>query len=240
MIETARLPPVYHLIVAEPGQDPEASARALAEDGADPATIVCADRADRLDCSVVLQPGMALPEARLVVYVGVLGLGDALGAVVPPGLDVTYRWPNVIEANIAPAARIDLYVPGGKSVSGTPPWMTLRAVVALTSVIDGDPAAPAFETTIADEGGPEVAVVDLLESFTRHFLTWMTRWEEDGFDPVRAMWLRHAPSHGEKIQLAMAGRKSSGLFRDIGDDGAMILQGPRATRTISLASMLKP
>ncbi|MEE8332270.1 MAG: biotin/lipoate--protein ligase family protein [Alphaproteobacteria bacterium] len=240
MIETARLPPIYHFVAAEPGQDPEARARALAQDGADPATIVCADRADRLDCSVVLEPGMTLAEARLVVYVGMLGLGDALGTVVPPGIDVSYRWPNVIEANIAPVARIDLYAPGGDSGSEMPPWMTLRAVVALTSAIDGNPDAPAFETTIADEGGPEVDVVELLESFGRHFLSWMSRWEEDGFDPVRAMWLYHAPSHGEKIEIAMAGGLSSGLFRDIGNDGAMILEDAEATRAIPLASMLNP
>ncbi len=239
MIESARLPPIYNLIAVEGGRNPELHARALAKGGADPATIVCSDRDDRLDCSVVLEPGMKLAQARLVVYVGMLALGDALGAVIPPGIDVTYRWPNVIEANIAPAARIDLYVPGARSASATPPWMTLRAVVALSTAIEGDPAATAFETTIADEGGGEVTVIELLESFTRHFLTWMSRWEQDGFDPVRAMWLRHAPSHGERIDLIIGKRRSKGLFRDIGDDGALILEGPRATRKIPLGSMLK-
>lgn len=238
MIETARLPPIFRLVPVTAGRNPETRARELAEEGADPATIVCADRADRLDCSVVLDPGMPMAEARLVVYVGMLGLGDALGAVVPPGIDVTYRWPNVIEANLGPAARIDLHAPGARSAARTPPWMTLRAVAALSTAVDGDPDAPVFETTIADEGGPEVTVVGLLESFSRHFLTWMSRWQEDGFDPVRAMWLRHAPSHGEKIRLAVGKRRSSGLFRDIGDDGAMILEGPRSTRAIPLASML--
>jgi len=234
MIQSARLPPVYRLVAVAAGQNPEARARELAAEGADPATIVCADRSDRLDCSVVLHPGMKLAEARLVVYVAMLGLGDALGAVVPPGIDVTYRWPNVIEANIGPAARIGLFSPGGR----LPPWMTLRAVVAVSTAVDGDPDAPAFETTIADEGGPEVTVTELLESYTRHLLSWMNRWEEDGFAPVRAMWLRHAPSHGQKIQVLVGKRRLTGLFRDIADDGAMILQGPRATRNIPLVSML--
>lgn len=238
MIESARLPPVYRLIALPPGRDPEAHARTLAADGAAPGTLVCADRADRLDCSVLLEPGMALREARLVVYVGMLGLGDALGAVVPPGIDVTYRWPNVIEANVGPVARIDLHAPRARSAAAVPPWMTLRAVVALSTAIDADPASASFETTIADEGGPEVTAVALLESFARHLLAWMNRWEQDGFGPVRAMWLRHAPSHGETVQLLTGKRRSRGTFRDIGDDGAMILEGPRSTRSIPLATML--
>jgi len=239
MIETARLPPLYRLVVAEDGQSPEVRARALAESGADPATVVCADRADRLDCSILLHPGMTLGRARLVVYVGMLGLGDALGAVVPPGIDVTYRWLNVIEANMASVAQIGLHAPGRSPAAAEPPWMTLRAVVGLSGAIDADPAAPAFETTIADEGGGAVTVVELLESFTRHFLTWMSRWQEDGFDPVRAMWLRHAPSHGEKIRLLVGRRASAGVFRGIADDGGMILEGPRAARTVPLSAMLR-
>ena len=238
MIETARLPPIYRLVAGEAGRNPEFRARELAGGGADPATIVCADRPDRLDCSVVLDPGMTLGEARLVVYVGMLALRDALGAVIPAGIDVTYRWPNLIEANIAPVARIDLHAPGEESADAVPPWMTLRAVVALSTAIDGDADAPAFETTIADEGGPEVTAVELLESFARHLLTWMNRWEEEGFDRVRARWLDHARSRGEKIQLVIGKRRSSGLFRDIADDGAMLLEGKRATRSIPLAAML--
>lgn len=238
MIESARLPPVYRLVAVAAGGNPETRARALAAGGADPATLACADRPDRLDCSIVLDPGMALGEARLVVYVGMLALRDALGAVIPPGIDVTYRWPNLIEANIAPVARVDLHAPGAKTAAATPRWMTLRAVVALSTAIDGDPDAPAFETTIADEGGPEVTSVELLESFARHLLTWMNRWEEEGFAQVRARWLDHAPSRGERIQLVIGKRRSSGLFRDIADDGALVLEGKRSTRAVPLSAVL--
>jgi len=66
----------------------------------------------------------------------------------------------------------------------------------------------------------------------------MNRWEEEGFAPVRARWLDHAPSRGEQVELVIGKRRSRGLFRDIADDGALVLEGKRSTRAVPLAAML--
>ena len=166
----------------------------MAADGADPATLLCADREDILDCAVILQPETALSDAMLVIYVGMLGMGDALGSVVPAGIDVTYRWPNLIEANLGVVARLGLSAPPVSAA--VPPWLTLRATVAVSST------DPGFETTLAEEGAIDVTAGHLLESYSRHLLTWMSRWQDDGFEPVRAMWLRHSDKQGQAIEIS--------------------------------------
>ena len=70
-------------------------------------------------------------------------------------------------------------------------------------------------------GGGDRVRQGLLEIFARHFLNWVNRWQDDGFDPIRTMWLRHAPGHGEKIELELGGERLSGTFGGIDDDGAL-------------------
>ncbi len=231
MIESARLPPIYRLIPVGPTENILERAKTMAAMGGDPASLLCADRTDILDCAILLHPDAELDVSQLVLYVGMLGLGDALGSVVPAGIDVTYRWPNVIEANAAIAARVGLSVPAEAGYGEIPPWLVLRATAAISRrKADG----LTFETTLAEEGAVEVTVSELLESFSRHFLTWLGRWQDDGFAPVRAMWLRHAPSHGERIALMVGDRQEQGQFEDIADDGALLLGASKGGRRIAL------
>ena len=238
MIETARLPPIYSLVPLGIDADPLERARAMAKSGADPATILCADRDDVLDCALILQPDAALQVSRLVIYVGMLGLGDALGSVVPAGIDVTYRWPNRIDANMGAVGRLGLAVPAQTTADAVPPWMVLHALVAISTRQSNGPGGVDFETTLAEEGAVEVTAPQLLESFSRHFLTWMGRWQDDGFAPVRAMWLHHATEHGEELRVPAGGGQMQGKFREIDDDGALLLDDGGTTRRIPLDSVL--
>ena len=107
MIESARLPPIYNLVPLGADDDPSVRAKEMASEGVDPATILCIDSAKLFDCAVILHPDMDFAKSKLVVYVGMLGLGDAIGSVVPAGIDITYRWPNRIEANLSPVTGDD-------------------------------------------------------------------------------------------------------------------------------------
>jgi biotin-(acetyl-CoA carboxylase) ligase len=232
MDENLRLPPIFHL-VAIGRKNAAAEACRLAKRGADPATLVWARREDFLDCAVVLSPETPLAEARLVLYAGMLGLGDALGALVPAGTDVTYRWPNVLEVNLAAGARLSLAAPPQARADETPAWLVLRAEAALGLGPDSKPPA-GFGTTLRAEGCAGFGAADLLGAYSRHLLTWINRWMADGFDPVRAMWLRHAPAHGETLSVTVGGRALRGVFDGIGDDGAMLLRGPKTVRRVAL------
>jgi BirA family biotin operon repressor/biotin-[acetyl-CoA-carboxylase] ligase len=206
----------------------ESQLRRLFAAGADPATVVRLDRDDRLDCAVLLAPEHPLRRARLIVYAGALGLGDGLGAVMPPGVDVTFRWPATVLANLGAVGRIGLVLPDDTDEDSVPRWMALRLTVAVASPADQ------FETTLHDEGCAGLAAAHVLESFARHFLSWVNRWMDDGFEPVRAMWLRHAPDHGKRFALRLGRRKTEGNFSGIDDNGALILEAGDAIRRIDL------
>jgi biotin-(acetyl-CoA carboxylase) ligase len=239
MIAQARLAPLFRLTPLPAEADVVAEARRLAEGGAEPATVLCADRADQLRCSVVLHPDLAAAEARLAVYVGVLGLGDAIGATVPAGLDITFAWPNRIDANAGLVAAVTLDLPADCGDDEVPAWMTVNAAL-FVGLHPPDREIPVTITSLAGEGCVEVTVRDVLESFSRHFLTWTNRWRDDGFDPIRAMWLRHSADPGEAVDYSLGDAEMAGVLAGIDDDGALLLDVEGARRRTALAASIQP
>lgn len=230
MIRQTRLPSIFHLHPIDPEIDLVEEAARFADSGGDPATIICAEREDILDCAVILHPEINLTAARQMIYVAALGLGDALGTEVPAGIDMVFRWPDIIEANLGSVARLGLLVCGGAVESEIPDWIAVRVTTQIGE-LEGDwRDGPFPETSLHGEGCVEVAADQLLESFARHFLTWINRWRHDGFDPVRAMWLRHARSHGEEIELETVAGPVKGVFSAIRDDGALEFDDGRHVR----------
>ncbi len=234
MLRQARLPPLFRLTPIGAADDVAAEAARAAKAGADPGTVICAEREDILDCAVILHPDMPREEAILVLYVATLGLGDAIGAEAPAGIDVTYRWPNLLDANIGSIARLDLELPADAADSEVPEWLAVRVRIQV-GPLDDDWREDVFpETSLHNEGAVEVTVSVLLESFCRHFLTWLNRWQQDGFEPVRAMWLRHAPAHDQEIDLVLNSGQFAGAFAGIGDDGALELDEDGTRRRFAL------
>jgi BirA family transcriptional regulator, biotin operon repressor / biotin---[acetyl-CoA-carboxylase] ligase len=234
MIRHSRLPPLFRLHPIGSGLDVGREAARLAEAGGDPATVICAEREDLLDCAVILHPETELADAALVMYVAMLGLGDALGAEVQAGIDMTFRWPNLIEANLGAVARLGLVIPDAAASDAVPGWMAVRLTVQIAEPAGGWREGEFPETSLFGEGCVEVTGSGLLESFARHFLTWLNRWQHDGFDPVRAMWLRHARFLGERIEIPMSAGPVRGLFSGIGDDGAGRLGDGAKARHVGL------
>ena len=239
MFEQVRLPPLFRLVEVGEGSDLHAVARSAAQKS-DAGTIVCAAENDAFRCAVVLTPEEPLARSALVVFVGVLGLVDALGATVPPGLDVTVAWPNRIDANLGSVAEVTLDTPAELNDDGVPAWMILHVMLAVGSAASDYVARPFPATTLIEEGAGDIAIPVLLESFSRHFLTWMNRWEDDGFEPVRAMWLRHAPEQGTALTARdIEGLHVGGNLEGVGPDGALLVTDGTKTRRFDLLDALR-
>jgi biotin-(acetyl-CoA carboxylase) ligase len=202
-----RLPPAYRLVAADAGDDTVARACASAAAGAEPGTLVWAPRRDRLDCAVVLSPDRSLIWTRPVLLVGMLGLAGALGGLGPPRTRVTFGWPDRVEVNGAVAGGARFAAPSAGDAAGVPAWAVVG--VALDVLGDPDDDAPGRHpdrTTLLVEGFGELDPGLLLESFARHFLSWMGRWQEDGFVSVRDAWLwYYAAEAGQAVSLDEAG-----------------------------------
>lgn len=67
-----------------------------------------------------------------------------------------------------------------------------------------------------------------LESFCNAFLTEFKKyyeiWNKSGFKTLKSEWLNHSAYLHEKISIKLADREVSGIFKDITDDGEMMLE----------------
>ena len=245
-----RLPPAYRLIAMDSVGSTNDEAKKLADAGAEEGTLVWALEQTKgrgrhgrtwasprgnLYLSLVLRPECALAEAAQLGFVAALAVGKGIGAVAPPLLEVTYKWPNDVLVHDRKVA--GLLLESKTSAAGDLEWLVLGVGVNVQSHPD-DARFPA--TNMIFEGvGPDVDVTMVLQAFCRHFLTLVNRWTEDGFAPIRALWLAHAHGLGKTIEVSLGTETLRGTFRELDETGAMILELPDSSRrTIAAGDVL--
>jgi biotin-(acetyl-CoA carboxylase) ligase len=169
-----------------------------------------------------------------------IAVGDALGALIPPIIPVAFGWPDRIVVNGAPAGGIRLLAAPTMSGNDVPDWMVAGVTIAFAPPSgDTDPGRAPHRTALALEGCGELTVPDFLESFARHFLLWMNRWQDDGFAPVRLAWLDRAAGYGARNRgMETAGPWADRVLRNLGDDGAATFEEDGKPVTRPLAEIL--
>ena len=208
MVRNLVLPPIFCQVAVGKKQDPCKVAAGAARDGAADGTLFWSRRTDRADCAVVLEPDRPLGTARLVSYIAMLGMGDALGALVPPVVSVNFGWPDRILVNGAIAGGIRMTASDGVSA-----WLVVGVTVQLAGDPDDDsPGLERHRTSLYEEGCDQVEAPELVERFARYFLNWVNRWQDDGFAPVKAAWLARNAEMGAPVRLDLAGRHYAGSF----------------------------
>ena len=235
-----KLPPAYRLVALETVGSTNDEASRLAAEGAEDGTLVWAreqtggrGRQGRswssppgnLYLSLVLRPDCAPAEAAQLGFVAGLALGEAIGSVAPPMIEVTYKWPNDLLLNGRKGAGILLESRSGPD--GTLDFLILGIGVNLRHFPE-DTSFPA--TSLHFEGATEVEVVALLEAFSRSFMSWVNRWLDDGFAPVRRAWLHHAHGLGEEIEVRLPRETLKGTFKDLDARGVLVLELPDGAR----------
>ena len=206
MDQSISLPPTYRPVATGPEDDPLSAAAAAAADGAEPGTFVWSPRYDRADCAVILAPETPLSGSLLVSYVVMTAAGDSLGALIPPAIPVAFGWPDRIVVSGATAGGIRLVAPDPSALDQVPDWMAVGITFALRRDLASETANRApNSTTLEEEGCGDLEAVALLESFSRHLLYWMDRWQDEGFGPVKAAWLARAVGYGPNTGMEHGG-----------------------------------
>lgn len=229
-----RLPPAYRLVALDSVDSTNEEAKRRARAGAEDGTLIWArsqthgrGRSGRtwasprgnLYLSLILQPDCAPADAAQLSFVAALGAGAALGEVVPPMVEVRYKWPNDILLNRRKAGGILLET---ESITRDRlDWLVL-GVGLNVAAHPSDAAFPA--TSLRNEGADEVTVEALLDAFARHFLSWVNRWLADGFEPVRLAWREQALGIGAPVQVRLPNAELGGTFEDIDADGALLVR----------------
>jgi len=230
-------PPLFRGERVQAGLDPLAKATAAAMRGIDAGTIFWADRDDLMDVALVLAPERTLEQAMVMVPTMMVGLADSVGALAPPEVGVSWFWPDDIRVNGAKCGVVRAAA-ATDDPACEPDWLVVALTLQRASAFD-DPGDHAEFTSLMDEGCVDLTVTQLIESWARHALVWINRWEDDGFAPIHESWRGRAESVGEQIDVTIGGEvTASGLFLGVDENGGMLLKRDGATDVLPLTEIL--
>ncbi len=199
------------------------------------ADLVWARDTGKLDCAVVLEPEVTAERAAEMLFVALVAFGDCFGALAPPEIGVTYVWPQDIRINGGKVGRVRAAMSPGRDTEGAPRWLVIGLDIAIreTDRRAPEPGLTPEVTTLHEEGCGEITRTALLESFARHFLTWVHQWETEGFRPVHDMLLFRTEGHREMVTVELGGALHEGRFTGFDEAGNMLLQTDDGARLLS-------
>lgn len=236
MDRTPQFPPLYQPVRLTE-LDAHEAAVAAARSGAEAGTFLWVDRSDAIDCAVVLRPGEAARHPENIAYVGMVAVGDALGTLLPEQAPVAFEWPDRVLVNDGCIGGTRLAAAPVSGPGEWPEWMVWSVLLAIQPDPEDEPGHHPDVTTLGDEFAYEelFSAADLLETIARHFLRWTTRWQEDGFAPVRRAWMERALGHHEQP----IGRRVFFRVEAIDDDGTVTLKREGLKRIIAIGQGMK-
>jgi len=195
----------------------------------------------RVEIAIILEPDVGLETAVQMLPLMAVALGDCLGSITPPQVGVTFLWPDMICVNGALAGQIQAAVATTDDDDAPPGWMVVGFELAhLRSPDDPEPGDVPDRTWLSEEGCADLTRSEIIESCSRHFLTWINIWKDDGFRPVHDSWMFRNEQRDQEITVEYRGEALSGSFLGLDDSGNMLLKGPDGeTRALLLADYFK-
>ncbi len=199
---------------------------------------------DRVAVALVLEPEVERGRAREMLFVAMVACADAVGVSAPPEFSFTWQWPATLRANGATVGRVRYGEAEGENGSDIPDWIVVGLEFTLTDLEERDlePGETPDRTTFAEEGAGDFEAVTAISSLSRHWLTWIHRWDTDGFAPVHEAWLFRADGYQEKVTLEFADGRLEGTFLGLDEVGNLLLKPLEAegdgVRVLQLADYL--
>jgi biotin-(acetyl-CoA carboxylase) ligase len=177
------LPPLFRpLVLREVG---DAFAHAAANAGALGAgALIYVGRFNLAEFAVVLEPEQPLDRARLAFYVAMVALADALAALAPPEKPITIDWPDAIRIDGGLVGGGRLGWPPDAREDAVPDWLVFGAAIRIVSISESGRGLYPLATALQDEGFGEIGAERFIETFARHLMAAIDRWQDGGFAPL--------------------------------------------------------
>ena len=231
MSEEVTFPPLMTGEAAGPGQDPFDLARQKAELGVDAGLVVYDLGADTLRAALVLAPEVPLAQAMAMLPTCGVGFQNALGALAPPEVAVHLDWEGGLRINGARCGSLRMAA-STDDPAAQPDWLVVALELPLWP--QGDGGETPDQTALYAEGCAEVTAPRLLESWSRHCLHWINRWDQGDLKALHAEWQGLAHGIGEDRQQAGL----NGTFLGVDADFGMLLRDDTTTHLIPLTTVL--
>ena len=124
----------------------------------------------------------ALAKAMAMLPLCGVGFQNALGALSPPEVAVQLEWNGGIRVNGAACGALRMMA-STTNPAAVPDWLVVGFTLPLYPANDPDMAQTGLnpdQTALYAEGCAEVQPPALVESWARHTLHWINRWEDLG------------------------------------------------------------
>lgn len=231
MTDTLTFPPLMQGL-ATPGDAFDAACqRALL--GCDAGLVLYNLLGREAQAALVFAPEVPLAQAMSMLPLCGVGFQNALGALAPPEVGVHLEWSGGIRINGARCGRFRAMA-ATSDPAAIPDWLVVGFSLPLTPDSDAPGDTP-DQTSLFEEGCAEVAPSHLVESWARHTLNWIARWESEGPAPLHAEWRGLAHAMGETVTQS----DITGTFLGIDEAFGMLLREDATTHLIPLTALLE-
>ena len=233
--ETATFPPLMtgHA-VSGAATDPFEVAAQKAMLGCDAGLVVYNAGTDWLRAALVFAPEVPLADAMAMLPLCAVGFQNALGALAPPEVAVHLEWSGGLRINGAACGRLRAMA-ASTDPAAIPDWLIVGFELPLWPATDNGGDTP-DQTALYAEGCADVAPIPLLESWARHTLNWINRWDSEGTKPLHGDWRGLAHDMGETVTQS----DLTGTFLGVDERFGMLLRDASdTTHLIPLSSILE-
>jgi biotin-(acetyl-CoA carboxylase) ligase len=131
--------------------------------------------------------------------------------------------------------RLRLALPPGRA-EDRPAWLLLGVSLDIVGPAE-EPGRRPDRIGLAETGCSELDPAGLAESLSRHFLSWLDRFEAEGFGPVRANWNARCHDRGRRVRLSIAGQEWLGTLGGLERDGSLAIGETRLSLEVALPEL---
>jgi len=170
--------------------------------------------------SLLLRPAIDKRHWFGLSFVAALAMRAELAACLG-NVPVQVKWPNDIIADGGKICGILLEARNDAVVIGT--GANIAPVAPL-------PGSKHFSTSLQTLGGEQVTPEELADRYTAGLLSRVSKYESEGFEPVRLEWLSHCAHIDSMMRVSLANMQVEGHFDGLGADGALQLRRADGSR----------
>lgn len=189
-----------------------------------------------LAASLLMFPSQGPEQAALRSFVAALALADAFDALGVPRAAIGLKWPNDVLLFDCKVAGILLESAGaGQRLD--------HLIIGIGVNLNTEPDAGQLEDgavapiSLAQVLGRPVTSDDMLTALAAAYAGWETRFETEGFEPIRTAWLARAARLGDVITARTLRESHKGTFETVDASGNLVLRTASARVTIPAADV---
>lgn len=171
--------------------------------------------------SIILKPSIPTAASTMLPFVAAVAACDAVREAT--GLDATLKWPNDVMVKGKKVAGILLDLSAeAEAVNYAVIGIGINANVDSKKMHLEREGRPAI-TSLSDELGHGVDRLQLTRLLLEKLEQYFVLLEEKGPVPVVALWRKRTDMLGMQVSVSQQGKVVSGMAKDIGDDGSLLL-----------------